>query len=811
MMAITTGQQSVVAEASRPKHVAPESSSSVTPENIPLDLSPSQSHDRYEPLPPGTWTLTFHGNCPRCHHHNNSLKVQIEVTPDDSQVSYVRCERCLDRWAAFGGRNTTRTSLLSTTTTEPDDVERGVRHSLAEIVKLAQERQPLEILPESLSAVVPHQLPEDTHRTAYLSAASPFLSLSTFRSDAKEPTPEDPDRHGTSPGYALMPKRQSTSRLFSKLKRKIVARFPTLNRSHGKETTDASTPKMSMRRFEKAPVQSPPCSDQNPAWSKVPLSLEDHEAAPSSSSEVETLEPSKRIAEVVAFVASLDKSAINLMTEQERSQWLRREYTKFKVHRRKSVSVAPLGMSTIVQTSIQNELPRPPLAELPLDMFGVGGHIEGFEILDSALRRGSFTISESSGAQSMSEGTTLFESQRSSGQRHLQRLRQGLSRPQSSPYSLYAHSRLPPNTRNSHATLDLSERESVLADCNTLATPRELSPENLRESRNGLVLQRPQSLCSTTPSGSCSRPQSLCSIRPQSLRSIRTQSLRSVRPQSLRVTRRRRLHPRIRQRMRRSLESLGISSIRAHITSRASQSSTLHGSSEERVDDWDRRDLVTPMPNPNPVVTDMRIISSSVPEVSAILTDGTTLIHGQEVNLPDRTNTSSLIPRPITTAAHEESRSDLDTGPNLEILDERSSLIPVPGPDNLITHRRSTSSLIPRQSEALGSQNDLHVRSHGNDTQPNQAGGTSSGFRGGDSTPQDSGEPSSSKRPRRERPDDNNDNSDPHRRKRKQKRDFDHGESPPKPFACPFPKHDPMNHTTCWEFTFQKDRFGDLR
>jgi hypothetical protein len=80
----------------------------------------------------------------------------VKVTPDACHVNYVHCERCQDRWAAIGGRNITRTSLLSTETTEPDLAARGVRYSLFEIVKLARERQALSTLPESPTAAPSH-------------------------------------------------------------------------------------------------------------------------------------------------------------------------------------------------------------------------------------------------------------------------------------------------------------------------------------------------------------------------------------------------------------------------------------------------------------------------------------------------------------------------------------------------------------------------------------------------------------------------------------------------------------------------------
>jgi hypothetical protein len=131
---------------------------------------------------------------------------------------------------------------------------------------------------------------------------------------------------------------------------------------------------------------------------------------------------------------------------------MRSRYTAFKAHRRSLAYTR--GMPTTVQTS------------MPAELLGVGDHlVERLEMLESALRRGSLTISEASEAQSMSDGTTAASSRRSSGQLYLQQLRQRLDRhrPRSSPYPLYSNSRLRPIMRNSADTLVPRDRESNLS------------------------------------------------------------------------------------------------------------------------------------------------------------------------------------------------------------------------------------------------------------------------------------------------------------------------------------------------------------
>lgn len=80
----------------------------------------ASTDDGYHPLPPGTWTVPFHGNCPRCRHHHRRVEVRIAIAQDRSQAAHIRCERCNEKWAVFGSSNTTQISLLSASSTDPD-------------------------------------------------------------------------------------------------------------------------------------------------------------------------------------------------------------------------------------------------------------------------------------------------------------------------------------------------------------------------------------------------------------------------------------------------------------------------------------------------------------------------------------------------------------------------------------------------------------------------------------------------------------------------------------------------------------------
>ncbi|KAF2271879.1 uncharacterized protein EI97DRAFT_242028 [Westerdykella ornata] len=87
------------------------------------------------PMPAGVYTLPIHGNCPRCHHYHAAVSISVRVSSDPRRVSHVYCERCREKWLAFGGTGSTRMSLLSTRTMEPDIVERRFRYAIVDMVR----------------------------------------------------------------------------------------------------------------------------------------------------------------------------------------------------------------------------------------------------------------------------------------------------------------------------------------------------------------------------------------------------------------------------------------------------------------------------------------------------------------------------------------------------------------------------------------------------------------------------------------------------------------------------------------------------
>lgn len=73
-------------------------------------LSTASSAMSFGSIPSGTWDVSFHGSCPRCHHWHNKMTLRLSRLP--GVYNGVRCEKCSYKWFGLGG-NSTHTSLVS--------------------------------------------------------------------------------------------------------------------------------------------------------------------------------------------------------------------------------------------------------------------------------------------------------------------------------------------------------------------------------------------------------------------------------------------------------------------------------------------------------------------------------------------------------------------------------------------------------------------------------------------------------------------------------------------------------------------------
>jgi hypothetical protein len=370
---------------------------------IRQETSSTSSSGTYRCLPEGRWILGFHGNCPRCHHRHDSVQVKVKVTKNTNHTSWVHCEDCNAKWAAFGARNDTTISLLSTTTTTPDPIEEGVRYSLIEVVKMAMNASALGTLTEQpsrgssrqSSVMEPtghsvHPLPEPSIAAARTELVHPVESCRCQQSD-KIGTFSRKDRAiSTIRGHILV-------RKLSKLKSKFASRFSRPREEKEKGSVVSEWPKMSPRQFEKSPVTTPPAADQYTELlvDRPPISPSRSEpvrtqlAMGETASVVES-RPTGLLPEVAAFITSLDKAILNSKTDQERIEWMRSVYTDFKAqHRRKR------GQAATVQAGVQCDLPRALPGRLnrrSAEVLGAGVHILGLEGVE--LRRTSIDNSD---------------------------------------------------------------------------------------------------------------------------------------------------------------------------------------------------------------------------------------------------------------------------------------------------------------------------------------------------------------------------------------------------------------------------------
>jgi len=405
--------------------------------------SSQPGNDDCKPLPVGSWTLPFHGTCPRCHHYHKAVQVKIKVTQDPSQASYIHCENCKDPWAAFGARNSTQISLLSTATTEPDSIANEVRHKLIDIVKIASAKASLGILDTPMGH-------EPLDQPPAIASAKDIPSTST-RPDDDGTLVGQVQQHQShkpaipsfeSPG-ASSEHRSTLPRLLSKVKTKIAARIPRLYRGHAIITSEIiEPPRMSTIQFNQPGVRVPMRAtvETVPITPSIEVSqLQDgqgHQDTPALVLSTATRNKPAKLAEVATFIASLDASVLKSMTEEERNRWMRKAYTDFKVRNRRSRS--SLGLSPIMENFIEGELP-PHLAQVNRHSDEVRYAGDQFGDFEHIQRRFSTSSDAYSDARSFSEdGTylnTIVTAPVNPTQWHLHQFRHGNStqRPQSMP------------------------------------------------------------------------------------------------------------------------------------------------------------------------------------------------------------------------------------------------------------------------------------------------------------------------------------------------------------------------------------------
>jgi hypothetical protein len=433
-----TDPQSGLAEASQPANTGPTLNNS-TPEPTKRDALSSDSGVSYKPLPEGRWLIAVHGNCPFCHHHHSAAQVRIEVTPDVNQVSRVDCEVCGHAWAAFGGRNAMAISLLSTTSTETDDMAKEVRLRLIDVVKMATAQAASSrstMSQQQLSPPTqapPAEFPSPKRTTAPRRSLEPpasAIAVETEPPAQRDANPQAASQHSN-----------GLRRSLSKMKKSITTRIPiSLRVSIRQRISSLKGPSKSLRQMEKSPVPTAPAGDQGVRGESSTKTDTHHGIEFAHLSQVTLPEgnvpgPATRFTDVASFLRDLDKSQLPFMDDKQRAAWLRRNYTDFKNRNHKHQT--SLSISEVLGTSIDPYVPAEPWDSRSFDLCATGALFNRLGRVDSnnsSRERSSLSISDRfSEALTVNNDDITEASSRYSSRDPLQRLRGETQRPLSLP------------------------------------------------------------------------------------------------------------------------------------------------------------------------------------------------------------------------------------------------------------------------------------------------------------------------------------------------------------------------------------------
>lgn len=456
---IMAGQHPTLAEASQSNPTGSSHADFAAPTSR-RDSTSSNSSSHYQPLPEGLWTIPFHGNCPKCSHHHRAAQVKIKVTQDEGQINRVNCEKCGVAWAAFGGRNATVISLLSTTSTEPDSMAEEVRLRLIDVVLMATQRatSSLVALPEQ-----PSSPPFEEPLVGASSRSAPDardISLISSAHRAVDGVGPSTQADHQPPQIAPCPTATSSTgfrRRLSKLKKKLTTRFPILHRTRIQQIiTGTKKSAMTPRQIEKSPVHVTNNADRQvfdndiTARASSPEGIDFVHATQVTLSEADARVPAVRLTDVASFIRGLDKSGLKTMTDKEKTAWLRQHYTEFK---RRPKRQTPLSISEIFESSI-HPYPRAEYCDgCSLDLRAIGALFEELDRVGSSeesQRWDSLSVSDVfSEASTAHDAITVASFPRYSRHDPLQRVRERTPRPLSLPDAAHSLPHIRHRFRNS--------------------------------------------------------------------------------------------------------------------------------------------------------------------------------------------------------------------------------------------------------------------------------------------------------------------------------------------------------------------------
>ncbi|KAF2246997.1 hypothetical protein BU26DRAFT_338998 [Trematosphaeria pertusa] len=346
-------------------------------------------------LPPGTWKIPIHGNCPRCHHHHKAFLIRVEVSGDPNEVTDILCEKCHQKWLAVGGGSSTQLSLLSTASTDLDHVEIDFRKTLIDMVREATGTATaagLPGVPESSSRAPSRQASVNMHtqhpsRSASLSDAEPRPAHQIQPPEAilgggatptvVAPVDQRADR------ATLASERRRAGKTLATLKRKLQDAFPIFKESRFKRL---SSPWRKALRQEKAKSKSPIAQNElihYPSHSEARAgrgSAYEPKIRSNSTDKTEDAEngclPKDTRSDAIEK-AKNDEEKLKGMTPHQHDAWIRDHMTAFKCRCARQCTcrshVSPDARAELarIEPFLTARPPRPELA-------GVGSHLTDF-------------------------------------------------------------------------------------------------------------------------------------------------------------------------------------------------------------------------------------------------------------------------------------------------------------------------------------------------------------------------------------------------------------------------------------------------
>jgi transcription elongation factor Elf1 len=305
----------------------------------------SSSTGSAKPIPEGNWMLNLSGNCPACHHHHASVKVEIKAKGDSNQIGDVHCEHCDRLWLDSVKRSSTRISLMSTETIEIPEQETVYRSALVQIIRsalnLAASSPSLPDIPEANSPGLSHDAPDCSGTLHAEKDNAPGIGRhdrpesANIVDNATSSRVEQVSPPVRSSRNTMLTHRQSSRafRVVARVRQKFVRTFPA-SRNHRLGRWVLGRTDLSMTNVINQNLGAP---SPRPSSGIAPVAVDDEVGSrtqadlidnPMSEMPVDTSTPSN-VVPLQTFM-SMDEGELEALSLDQRIALIRRKWTAFK-------------------------------------------------------------------------------------------------------------------------------------------------------------------------------------------------------------------------------------------------------------------------------------------------------------------------------------------------------------------------------------------------------------------------------------------------------------------------------------------------